>query len=202
MENNKTIAEETLESPVEEAVEKTALEEVLEETETPKYVPLSSLDLHGECNQIMFKPKGTLYGGLVAGVVLLFLKHPLFIGLGVFILALDLFVIFKVNDYTTLTIYPTFVLVHQLDHAENVRVVEFEDIEEWTAKDNEGKTNCIIFKLKSGEMIYKDTFESTKAFNRLNKLMPEKEMRAVQARKNREKKVEFKFRFKNPFKKK
>ena len=118
----------------------------------------------------------------------------------VFVLAFVAFVFLKVEDYLTLSIFPTFVLVYQLGSTEMVRKINYEDIEEWTCKDNEGKSNCVMIKLKTQEVIYKDTFQSSKVYGKFDKIMHEKETRAIQQEKNRQR--EFKFKFRWPFKKK
>ena len=166
-----------------------------------EYVELSSLELTGNhiCD-INYKPNSTLIGAFVFVALMVVLtiwtKSIYGVILGVFVLAYAVFVTKTVKDYRTLSIYDTFVLISELDNSNKVRKINYDDIEEWTCKNNEGKANCVMFKLKDGEVIYKDTFQFGKAFAELNKLMPAKESMAI--KKERQRKVQMKFKFRLP----
>ena len=166
-----------------------------------KYVPKNTLEIEETliCD-IYYKPTFSLILGALFGVLMFFTGNILAIVLGVFVLAFVLFVYLKVQDYITLSIYPSFVLVYQLGNSEMVRKIYYEDVEEWTCKDSEGKSNAVMIKLKTQEVIYKDTFQTSKAYGKFDKIMHEKETRAIQQEKNRQR--ELKFKFKWPFKKK
>ena len=166
-----------------------------------KYVPKSTLELEETliCD-INYKPTFSLILGAIFGILMFFTGNIIAIVLGIFVLAFVIFVHFKVEDYLTLSIYPSYVLVYKLDSSELVRKIYYEDIEEWTCKDSDGKSNCVMIKLKTQEVIYKDTFQSSKVYGKFDKIMHEKETRAIQQEKNRQR--EFKFKFKWPFKKK
>ncbi len=166
-----------------------------------KYVPKSTVEIEETliCD-IGYKPTTSLILGVIFGVLMFFTGNILAIVLGVFVLAFAIFVYLKVADYITLSIYPSFVLVYQLKNEEMVRKIYYEDIEEWTCKDAEGKSNSVMIKLKTQEVIYKDTFQTSKVYGKFDKIMHEKETRAIQQEKNRQR--EFKFKFKWPFKKK
>ncbi len=171
--------------------------------EGPKYVEKSTLSLPSTyLSLILFKPKSTMLIAAVFAILFILMGQVLTIVLGLFIFAFALFVQFKVKDYPTLEVYDDFVLVYKLDSDSLVRKLDYCDIEEWTCKDNEGKSNCVVFKLYNGETIYKDTFLSGKAYRLFRKLMGDKESRVVQHQKmvERNKKVKPKFRFKLPFK--
>lgn len=159
-----------------------------------QYVEKKSLELTGKhISDIHYKPKTTLMVAYVFAALMLITMNIYCIILSVFVLIYALFVTKTVEDYLTLSIYDTYVLVSELDNPEKVRKINYEDIEEWTCKNNEGKANCIMFKLIDGEVIYKDTFQFNKAFNELNKLIPEKETMAI--KKARLSKVQMKFKF-------
>ena len=93
-------------------------------------------------------------------------------------------------------------LIYKLDNNDLVRKIAYEEVEEWTCKDDGGKSNCVMIKLKTQEVIYKDTFQSSKVYSQFDKIMHEKETRAIQQEKNRQRQLKFKFKFKWPFKKK
>ena len=141
-----------------------------------EYVELNSLELTGKhiCD-VNYKPTSTLIIGFIFALAMLLTRHLYGVILAVFVFAYTVFVSKTVKDYRTLSIYDTYVLVSEIDNSSKVRKICYEDVEEWTCKNNEGKANCVMFKLKDGEVIYKDTFQFNKAFNELNKLMPEKE---------------------------
>ena len=162
-----------------------------------KYVDLSTVDLTGKhiCD-INYKPNSTLIGAFIFAAIMIITMNIYCIIIGVFVLAYAAFVTKTVNDYRTLSIYDTFVLISELDNSNNVRKINYDDIEEWTCKNNDGKANCVMFKLKDGEVIYKDTFQFGKAFAELNKLMPAKESMAI--KKERQRKVQMKFKFRLP----
>lgn len=185
------------------------IEEELFETEAepvdeaPKYVEKSTLSLPStSLALILFKPNSTMIIAAVFAVLFILMGQVLTIVLGLFIFAFALFVQLKVKDYPTLEVYEDFVLVYKLESDSLVRKINYSDVEEWTCKDNEGKSNCVVFKLYNGETIYKDTFLSGKAYRLFRKLMGDKESRVVQHQKmvERNKKVKPKFRFKLPFK--
>lgn len=174
-----------------------------EVVEAPVYVEKSTLELPGEpIALIMYKPKTTLLLAAIFTVAFILMGQLLTILLGIFIMAFALFVQFAIKDYPTLEIYPDFTLVYKLDSLSLVRKVKYEDVEEWSSLSSEGKTNAMMFKLNNGEVIYKDTFCSSKAYRVFKKLMGDKESRVVAHRKMEEKNknIKFKFRFKLPFK--
>lgn len=171
--------------------------------ESPKYVEKATLSLPSEhLALILFKPRSTMLIAVIFAALFVLMGEILTIVLGLFILAFAAFVQLKVKDYPTLEVYQDFVLVYKLESDTLVRRIDYKDVEEWTCKDNEGKSNCVVFKLYNGETIYKDTFLSGKAYRLFRKLMGDKESRVVQHQKmvERNKKVKPKFKFKLPFK--
>lgn len=162
-----------------------------------EYVELSSIELNGNhiCD-INYKPMSTLIIGLVFAVLMLLTRNVYAIILAAFVLVYTVFVYKTVNDYRTLSIYDKYVLISEMDNPNKVRKINYEDVEEWTCKNNDGKANCVMFKLKDGEVIYKDTFQFNKAYNELYKLMPKKESMAI--KRERQRQVQMKFKFKLP----
>ena len=193
MENNETVLVEP------------GTETVVETPSAPeqKYVELSSLQINEECMaRIKYKPVTSLYVGLFFSILFIALMNLATVILGLFILGYTCFVHFVVKDAPSLDIYSTFALVYKLDSPNLVRKVDYEDVEEWTCSDNEGRSSCVKIKLTNGELIYKDTFQSGKVYRLFSKIMRDKESRLVQHRKMEEKnrKMKSKFRFKLPFK--
>lgn len=168
-----------------------------------EFVELSSIELTGNhiCD-INYKPNSTLIGAFIFSALMVITLNIYCVILGIFVLVYAVFVTKTVTDYRTLSIYDTYVLISEIDNADKVRKVNYEDIQEWACKNNEGKANCVMFKLKDGEVIYKDTFQFNKAFNELNKIMPEKETMAIKRERQRQVQMKFKFRLPKFFKKK
>lgn len=165
------------------------------------YVNKSELDINEKLIvDVKFKPMSTLiFGGVLGGVCCATL-NPLAIVLGGVILLYSIFVYMNVKDYITLSIYETFVLVYAYQSEDLVRVIKYEDVVEWGCKTDEGKSNAMMFRLNTGEVIYKDTFQANKAFSALNKIMPERETRTMQLEEFKAKGKNYKFRL--PFGKK
>ena len=115
-----------------------------------KFVPKNTIEIEETliCD-VNYKPTLSLILGAIFGVLMLFTGNILSIGLGVFILAFVIFVHMTIKDRITLSIYPSFVLIYQLDNTDNVRKIYYEDIEEWTCKDSDGKNNSVMIKLKT-----------------------------------------------------
>lgn len=165
------------------------------------YVNKRELDINEKLIvDVKFKPMSTLiFGGVLGGVCCATL-NPLAIVLGGVILLYSIFVYMNVKDYITLSIYETFVLVYAYQSEDQVRVIKYEDVVEWGCKTDEGKSNAMMFRLNTGEVIYKDTFQANKAFSALNKIMPERETRTMQLEEFKAKGKNYKFRL--PFGKK
>ena len=165
------------------------------------YVNKSELDINEKLIvDVKFKPMSTLIFGGVLGIVCCATLNPLAIVLGGVILLYSIFVYMNVKDYITLSIYETFVLVYAYQSEDLVRVIKYEDVVEWGCKTDEGKSNAMMFRLNTGEVIYKDTFQANKAFSALNKIMPERETRTMKLEEFKAKGKNYKFRL--PFGKK
>jgi len=163
-----------------------------------KYTPEKELTRDGDLRlRVMYKSKKALYFGLAAGAVFcLTMLWPLVL-MGVFILSLTGFVQYSIKDYIVVDIYDTNVIIYDLTN-ELARKVAYDDIVEWTCKHGTSSADTIMFKLKDGEYIYKDTFLFGKAYREFNKIMPKKESQAVRDVENSTKKLQFR----NPFKRK
>ena len=160
-----------------------------------KYVNKNELEINEKLIiDVKFKPMNTLIFGAVLGVLCCVTLNTYAIILGGVILAYSLFVYMNVKDYITLSIYETFVLVYAYESEDQVRVIKYDDVVEWGCKTDEGKSNAMMFRLNTGEVVYKDTFQANKAFSALNKIMPERESRTMQLEEFKAKGKNYKFR--------
>ena len=162
-----------------------------------KYLPLDQFISDENLNAtVMYKPKLAYYMGMIFGALLCFavVIHWSFALFGLFILSLSWLVGYFIQDYKVLAIYDTYVLVYDTE-AVKARKVTYEEIVEWGCKHGKSGADSIMFKLKDDEVIYKDTFLSTKAYHTLNKLIPEKESQAVKDKENTKTKLQFRVPF-------
>ncbi len=119
--------------------------------------------------------------------------------LGAFILIIDIVTIICVKDRTVMDIYDQGVLLYDSDDNSKAYFIDYDDVQRWTAKKNNGANEAIYFKLNDGTEIYKNTFQSSKAFRQLNLLIGDKEELAI---KSKNLQVSIKNPFKDWFKKK
>ena len=132
-----------------------------------------------------FKPfKSVIIIGVV-GVALLFVKSPLIKILGVFFIAMALFVYFFVNDKKTIDVYEKGCVIYNSKDQNLAYYLDFADVEEWDVS-HEGGHDTIEFTLLDRNKAVVDTFQTTKIYNALDKLIPEKNHLAIQAKKNKE----------------
>lgn len=148
--------------------------------------------------EIFYKPQTATIICCIVAVLFIATMKTYAIILGVFILAIAVFVIFKIKDYKTLGIYDTYVIVYSTEDPNYGRRVEMDEITEWCCKNSQGMSDAVMLRLNTGEVIYKDTFQTNKAFKALDKIIPSKETQAIKAAENKKKKLKFSW----PFKKK
>lgn len=163
--------------------------------ENSKYISVEELtDCGSLIKEISYKPKTAPYVCAGLAAVLLITMNWIAIILGIFIIAFILFVTFKIEDYRTLTIYDQCIVVYDRKNLDLARKITYDEVEEWTVKSAEGITDALMLKLKDGDVIYKDTFQTSDVYKALKKIIPMKETREVRAEKNRQKKVKFRFK--------
>lgn len=161
-----------------------------------KMVPVDEiLDCGTLVKEVFYKPKSAPYICAIFSLLLVITLNWVAIILGVFVFAFVLFVSFKIEDYKTMNIYDRCIVIYDTHDLNKARKVNYEDVEEWTVKSSEGISDALMLKLKNGDVVYKDTFQTGIAYKELNKIMPEKESRAVQAEKNKKRSAKFKFKF-------
>lgn len=170
--------------------------ENLEKGNEEQYVPADTIENRGNLiAEINFKPKSAPIICIIAGVVFIITLHPLAVGLGIFIIAMTIFVGVKVKDYRTMGIYDRCLILYSTEDPSLARRIEYDDIEEWTCKSGKNSTDALYIKMKSGEIVYKNTFQISAVYRSLNKVIAKKESREVQAERNRNTKLKFSFPF-------
>lgn len=166
------------------------------ERDLKDYIPENEITGCGNCiKNIMFKPKSAPIICGVFALLLLLIRSWISIALAIFTIAMVLYVALKVDDYKTISIYDNCIVLYDTKQPELARKIDYADVVEWTVKASEGASDALMLKLSSGEILYKDTFQVSLVYKELNKLMPEKESRAIQAEKNKQTSAKFKFRF-------
>ena len=134
---------------------------------------------------ITYKPYTACYIGTAAGIGMLFLRNWIFIVLGLFFIALALFVLLKIKDRKVLDIYQDGVLIYGLEDSSRGMYLRYGEVAEWSTKSAQGGSECVYFVLEDGRQIYKDTFQALTAYRQLIKLIPEKETEHIRLEKMR-----------------
>lgn len=154
--------------------------------------PLELIDNDGQLiGEVFYKPHRAIIFGSITALLLAITRQPLAILLGVFVLALSLYVHYIIKDRKTLGVYDSYIIVYASDNPNLVRKISFDDIEEWDCKANENGVDAFMIKLIDQEVIYKDTFQLPKAFKLLRKVLPLKETRKIEEEKYKKKKLKF-----------
>lgn len=147
---------------------------------------------------IMYKNNIAVYVMVVISIILIITLNIWGIVFGVVLLAVCLFVIFKIEDYKCFEIYQDAVLIYSDKKNGLVIKIDYNDIKEWTVNNRQQGANGIIFVLNDGKTIAKETFQLNKAYSQLSKVMEEKESRFNELNKLRNEKITLE----NPFKSK
>lgn len=165
-------------------------------------VDIQELNITGTpLRSIFFKNNNSSVIVIIAGILLIMLRKPASIVLGIFCIALALFVWFKVGDAKVIDIYRDFLIIYSDKDPNKAIKVNMDEIEEWAIKNNSGGNDAVMVKLNSGETIFKDTFQLGRFYKVMFDIIPERESRQIQMAKNREQKLEFHNPFKKWFKK-
>ncbi len=164
------------------------------------YQDIAEVQTRGnKIKSIGYKPVvATVIMALLAVAFIITLK-TIAILLGVFILIIDVITIVCVKDRTVMDIYDQGVLLYDSEDRTKAYFIDYADVERWTAKKDSGANEAIYFKLNDGTEVYKNTFQSARAFRQLNLLIGDKEELAI---KSKNWQVSIKNPFKDWFKKK
>lgn len=167
---------------------------------TIEYKKITDIEIYGKLEkQIGYKPFGAIIVGIVAGIGLIALRNVSAIILGCFFLIIGLVTLFLTKDYKTMDIYDTGVLIYNSDDLNLAIFLPYDEIEQWTIKRDNGANEAIYFRLYDGKEIYKNTFQSAKAFRCLRDYISDKEKMNL---KGKQVSSKISSPFKNIFKKK
>lgn len=166
------------------------------ERDLKNYIPENEITGCGKLiKNIMFKPKAAPIVCTFFAILLILIKSWISIALAIFTIVMVVYVALKVKDYKTISIYDNCIVLYDTHQTDLARKIDYSDVVEWTVKASQGASDALMLKLNTGEIIYKDSFQVSSVYRELNKLMPERESRAIQAEKNKQSSAKFKFRF-------
>lgn len=161
--------------------------------------PLNEIENNGQLiANVYYKPNTATYICIVVSIAFILTLNPLAMFLGVFVLGIAAFVTFKIKDRITLGIYDTYLIMYSTDDQSMAQRFEYDQIAEWNCKSGTGISDALMLRLIDGQVIYKDTFQTSKVFKAFNKVIPKKETYAIREEENKKTKLKFSL----PFKKK
>ena len=134
---------------------------------------------------VAFKPiKSPIIIGIV-GIVALFINNIWLKVLGIFFVAIALFVFLYVGDKKTIDIYETGSVIYNTKNSELAYWLDFENVEEWDITHESGH-DTVVFTLLDKNRAVVETFQTNKIYSALEKIIPEKNHIAIMAKKNKE----------------
>lgn len=151
-----------------------------------RYKKLDEFNIDGKLIAIgAFKPIKSVVIIVIAGIALLFINNIIARILGLFFIVMALVVFFFVNDKKTIDVYETGCLIYNSKDSTLAYFINYEDVKEWDVC-HEGGHDTIEFTLIDGNKAIVDTFQASKIFNALDKVIHDKNRIAIQAKKNKE----------------
>lgn len=167
-----------------------------------KATDINELNITGNLvKNIFFKNNTSAYVIMICGILLFLLRSIWGYLLGAFAIGIALFVLLKVKDYKVMDIYDDSIVLYADEEAAKAAKIPYDDIIEWTIQNNASGVDAVMLKLKSGEVIYKNTFQVGKCYDALMKFISAKESRVIQMEKNRQKNFNFRENVKKWFNK-
>ena len=134
---------------------------------------------------VAFKPiKSPIIIG-IAGIAALFINNIWLRVLGIFFVAIALFVFLYVGDKKTIDIYETGSVIYNTKNSELAYWLDFENVEEWDITHESGH-DTVVFSLLDKNRAVVETFQTNKIYSALEKIIPEKNHIAIMAKKNKE----------------
>lgn len=134
---------------------------------------------------VAFKPiKSPIIIG-IAGIAALFVNNIWLRVLGIFFVAIALFVFLYVGDKKTIDIYETGSVIYNTKNSELAYWLDFENVEEWDITHESGH-DTVVFTLLDKNRAVVETFQTNKIYSALEKIIPEKNHIAIMAKKNKE----------------
>lgn len=149
---------------------------------------------------IMFKPVKAPIICFVAGVAMLFINILLFRILGAFFILMAIVVYFGIKDKKVVDVHEKGLVIYNSSNQSLAYYLDFNDIKMWEVNHDNGH-DSIIFTLTDNQRAVIDTFQIEKAYDAIDKQIHDKEKRAIEAKKNKEKHWEIRNPLKNWFKK-
>lgn len=95
--------------------------------------------------------------------------------LGVFMLVLAIFALWKVPNEKRVDFFEDFFIIYYPDQNELCQLIRHEDVEEWYIRNGTNTPDFFQLKLKGNQIVSVECFNSSKIVRRLNKVMPERE---------------------------
>lgn len=133
---------------------------------------------------VSFKPKMPIIICAVLGLALLFIDNLICRLLGAFVIIFAFFVFKEVEDYKVMDIFDKGIMVYGDKEAKLACFVAFDKISQWNI-DRENGHDTVELTLDDNKVIYKDTFEASKVYRALYRLIKEKEKNYIRAQKNK-----------------
>ena len=146
-----------------------------------KYINIEEVKTEGNfIKAINFKPKMPIFIVGAIGIALLFVNHLVARILGAFCILISFFVFKEIEDYKVLDIFDKGIMVYGDKQAKFACFIPFDLIKEWNINRDNGHDTLEI-KLEDGRVVYKDSFEISKAYRTLYNLLKEKEKNYIKA---------------------
>lgn len=123
---------------------------------------------------IGFRPKKAPIFSIIIGLALLLFRNFYASILGIFFIAMALFVLFEVKERKVMDIFDQGIMLYGDHEAKMACFIGFDRIREWGV-DHKNGHDTLEFDLDDGNVIYVDTFEADSAFRVLYGLIKEKE---------------------------
>ncbi len=117
--------------------------------------------------KIMYKPRISTYFGILLGAIFLFSGHSVVMGIGVFFIAVSLFVLFGIKNRLVAEISAEDIVIYNHDGAKTIR---FEDMYEWNTFDG-----GIYIKTNDRKEYFVDTYCTASASDALKRYAGDKE---------------------------
>lgn len=134
---------------------------------------------------VNFKPKTAPIVCFIVGAAVLFINNILARILGVFFVVMALLVLYLVKDKKTIDIYEKGCVIYNNKNQDLAYYLDYENVTEWDVSHDNGH-DTIVFKLVDENKALVDTFESNKAYDALQKVIPDKNYLVMQAKRNKQ----------------
>lgn len=152
------------------------------ENQELKYLPIEEVKTQGNfVKAINFKPKMPIIIVGAIGIALLFVNHFTARILGAFCILLSFIVFKEIEDYKVLDIFDSGILFYGDKQAKLGCFIPFTMIKQWSINRDNGHDTLEV-QLEDDKVIYKDSFEISKAYKTLYNLLKEKEKNYIKAK--------------------